>query len=76
MNNKKFFEDNTGNKSSMRLMSMMALVTAIILSILVALGDAQSKDTLLIIATFLTAAFAPKTVQKFAENKLTKVVKK
>ncbi len=72
MNTKKFFEDSTGSKSSMRLMSMMALVTAIILSILAVLGKAQSGDTLLIIATFLTAAFAPKTVQKFAEDKLTK----
>ncbi len=72
MNTKKFFEDNTGNKSAMRLMSMMALVTAILLSVLVVLRETQSDDTLLIITAFLTAAFAPKTVQKFAEDDTTK----
>ena len=72
MNNKKFFEDNAGNKSSMRLMSMMSLMTAIVLSILAVLGKAHSADTLMIIAVFLVAAFAPKTVQKFAETNLLK----
>ncbi|SMN11933.1 hypothetical protein SPBRAN_132 [uncultured Candidatus Thioglobus sp.] len=56
----------------MRLMSMMTLVTAIILSILAVLGKAQSGDVLLLVGTFLTAAFAPKTVQKFAEDNLIK----
>ena len=51
---------------------MMALVTAILLSILAVLRETQSSDTLLIIATFLTAAFAPKTMLKFAEDNLTK----
>ena len=51
---------------------MMALVTAILLSILVVLRETQSDDTLLIITAFLTAAFAPKTVQKFAEDDTTK----
>lgn len=72
MKTKKFFEDNAGSKSSMRLMSMMALVTSIILSILAVLGETQSEDVLLLVGTFLTAAFAPKTVQKFAENNLIK----
>jgi hypothetical protein len=65
----------------MRLMCMMALITAIILSGLVVAQSLQQSarggvyqprdpEVLYIIFGFLIAAFAPKAVQKFAEQKL------
>lgn len=81
-----FLEESPGNRSSMRLMCMMSLVTAIILSGVV-VGQSVSQaarqngstayaymardpEVLYIIFGFLISAFAPKAVQKFAEQKL------
>jgi hypothetical protein len=71
-----FFEEDSGNKSAMRLMSMLALLTAIafgtmnLLAAIGLLGSASGGgDTITIIFGFLIAAFAPKAVQKFAETK-------
>ena len=72
-NDKKWFSDEKGRKSSGRLMAFLALLTAMAL----ALGDLviqwQSKveanpDTDTIILTFLVAAFGGKVGQKFAEK--------
>lgn len=63
----KFFSDDEGNRSSMRLMSFSALVIAALLA-LIPLFTKQEGDNLHVLY-FLTAAFAPKTVQKFAEKK-------
>ena len=77
-----FLDEGPGNRSSMRLMCMMSLVTAIVLSSLLVVQSLnqdrndprphQSTDPqiLYIIYGFLIAAFAPKAVQKFAEQKL------
>lgn len=69
----------------MRLMCLLSLITAIILSFLVVGQSLQRSsmpitppttypprdpETLYIIFGFLIAAFAPKAVQKFAEQKL------
>ena len=64
---KSFMTDDDGNPSSMRMMSMAALVAAICLAFMEALdkGDVGSE----IILYFLVAAFAPKAFQKFAEKK-------
>lgn len=80
-----FLEESPGSRSSMRLMCMMALITAIILSGVV-VGQslqqssrpitpgtgypARDPEILYIIFGFLISAFAPKAVQKFAEQKL------
>lgn len=65
---KRFFSDDAGNPSSMRLMSMLALLVAAALAFVevLAAGSVDSKTELVIY--FLVAAFAPKAVQKFAEG--------
>ena len=71
-----FMQDDQGHQSSMRLMSMMALLSAIVfgaLSILAAVGligaSSAGADAITITFGFLVAAFAPKAIQKFAEQK-------
>jgi hypothetical protein len=71
-----FFDEDSGNKSAMRLMSMLALLTAIafgsinLLAGIGLLGTASGGgDAITITFGFLIAAFAPKAVQKFAETK-------
>jgi hypothetical protein len=67
-----FFEEISGNKSSMRLMSFIALISAIIFGIITVnkSGQNQNKDDTGIYITFgfLLSAFAPKALQKFAER--------
>lgn len=67
-----FLEEKSGVKSSMRLMSMIALIASIgfgIATIRVLPSDSESKqEGMYITFGFLLAAFAPKALQKFAEN--------
>ena len=67
MNRKAFFSDDEGNPSSMRLMSMLALIVAGFLATapIFNWGTGPSEHVLY----FLIAAFAPKAIQKFAEKK-------
>ena len=68
-----FFSEDNGNKSSMRLMSFVALIAAIIFGGLTILTDSDKSnntDGIYITFGFLLAAFAPKAVQKFAEEKI------
>ena len=83
---KGFFEETPGCRSSMRLMSMMALISAIIFAgLTVSRPPVEVRNTdnsvrlvhppydqssIYIIFGFLIAAFAPKAIQKFAEEKL------
>jgi hypothetical protein len=68
-----FLEEDNGNKSSMRLMSMIALIASIVFGGITITSDLP-KDTeskqagMYITFGFLLAAFAPKALQKFAEN--------
>ena len=68
--------EHTGKSSSMRLMSFVALLAAIMFGLLTVLhaGDhgvsSDNTDGIYITFGFLIAAFAPKAVQKFAEIKL------
>ena len=65
-------EDN-GNKSSMRLMCLMSLGASVLFGVLTVLGigGSQTDGTGLYITTLFTlAAFAPKAVQKFIEEKV------
>ena len=63
-----YMNDNDGNPSSMRLMSLLALIVAAGLAFVEVFewGSAESKTELVLY--FLVAAFAPKAVQKFAEK--------
>ena len=65
-----FFQEDNGNKSSMRLMSIVALIASIVFGVLTVLGagGANGQNGIYITFGFLLAAFAPKAVQKFAEK--------
>ena len=63
-----FLDDHQGNASSMRLMSVIALIASIAFGVFSLLGPARDDPNALYITTaFLIAAFAPKALQKFAE---------
>ena len=64
-----FMKEDNGNSSSMRLMSLIALISAIAFGgFTLANPDVKEVGTNLTFS-FLVAAFTPKAVQKFAENK-------
>ncbi len=88
-----FLEEDSGVRSSMRLMSMISLGASIMFGVLTlgsslhdalwgtqkdAVSSAQSDTAkaegntngLILTAMFLVGAFAPKAVQKFAEQKI------
>ena len=60
--------DDSGNVSSMRLMSLLALVVAAILALVEVFGWGSGESKTELVLYFLIAAFAPKAVQKFAEK--------
>jgi len=76
-----FLEDDKGNKSAMRLMSFIALLSAIAFSVGIfwqtshPVAGQQLKpsgsvsEEFLIVLSFLSASFGGKVIQKFAENK-------
>ncbi len=62
-----FLTDYNGKPSSMRLMSWVALFTAIIFGWITLTQKDNQTTGVQITFGFLIAAFAPKAVQKFAE---------
>jgi len=61
-----FFQEDNGKYSTMRAMSFIALIAAIVFgAITITSNDSEGKY---ITTAFLVAAFAPKAVQRFAEN--------
>ena len=71
-----FFQEDNGNHSSMRLMSFISLIAAILfgyLTLKMSISITSNSDIgLYLTFGFLLAAFAPKSVQKFIENKVQK----
>ena len=66
---REIFTDQKGTLSSMRVMSFVALLTAVALAIIpLFYPPAKEVGNDLHVLYFLTAAFAPKAVQKFAER--------
>jgi hypothetical protein len=67
-NKKGWFTDKNGNPSSVRLMSLGALLVAIALAAIEIhdWGSGEAKNELVLY--FLAAAFVPKAIQKFAEG--------
>ena len=64
-----YLEDHHGNPSSMRLMSVVALLASIAFGLIVVLdSEASDSNGLYITTMFLIAAFAPKALHKFAER--------
>ena len=66
---KSYMTDDQGNPSSMRLMSLLALIIAGALAGVEVVGWGSEGDQSNLVLYFLVAAFAPKAIQKFAENK-------
>ena len=80
-----FFEDDSGHRSSMRLMCFLSLIAAIVFGALTVSFSIESRrniknaeqypptntEGIYITFGFLLAAFAPKAVQKFAEQAIT-----
>lgn len=69
------FRDKSGKLSSIRLMSMIALVVAIFITIkgmfngiYVTVNIVAADNFKFILSAWLVAAFAPKAIQKFAEK--------
>ena len=67
-NKKGWFTDNNGIPSSVRLMSLGALLIAIALAAIEVHGWGSSEGKNELVLYFLTAAFVPKSIQKFAER--------
>lgn len=65
-----FFQEDNGNYSSMRLMCFIALLAAIIFGFLTIQLKSENDTGVYITFGFLISAFAPKAVQKFAEEKV------
>jgi hypothetical protein len=67
-----FLQEDNGNNSSMRLMSFLALTAAAGFGYLAILKP-DNQNAIYVFFGFLIAAFAPKAIQKFAEQaKVTK----
>jgi len=59
-------KDQGGKTSTMRIMSIMSLFAAIFFAYPTII--LESHDGVMIVFSFLLGAFAPKALQKFAEN--------
>lgn len=64
---KGILDEAPGRRSAMRVMSMIALISAIVLAFLVVTAESTATQDVYIVFGFLLAAFAPKALQKFAE---------
>ena len=63
-----YLTDDQGDPSSMRLMSMISLIAAIVFGLITVLQrDVNHENGLYITGLFVLGAFAPKALQKFAE---------
>ncbi len=65
-----FLQENHGHNSAMRLMSFIALISAITFGGLTLIKPEIKDVGVQLTYSFLVAAFAPKAVQKFAENRV------
>ena len=62
-------QDDNGNASYMRIMSLCSFVACVAVAILILCKPPQDPYTgLYIFTAFLVGAFVPKMIQKFAEN--------
>ncbi|MCP4110579.1 MAG: hypothetical protein GY749_34495, partial [Desulfobacteraceae bacterium] len=64
-----YMQDDIGNMSSMRLMSLISLLAAIGIAAATLFLDVKTDTGTTLTVLFLTAAFCPKTLQKAVEKK-------
>jgi hypothetical protein len=63
-----FLDEDNGNHSSMRLMCLMSLVSAIGYAVMIKMGRYEMNQyDMIIFMAFLVGAFVPKSIQKLAE---------
>lgn len=63
-----FMQDDQGNNSTMRAMSIVALIASLATGAYVVITNpADSTTGLYVFTAYLLGAFVPKAVQKFAE---------
>ena len=65
-----FFQEDNGSYSSMRLMCFVSLLSAVVFGFLTIQLKPENQNGIYITFGFLIGAFAPKAVQKFAEQKI------
>ncbi len=66
-----FLQDDAGNNSTMRAMSIVSLIAAILTAVILLIRPpADPYSGLYIFTAFLVGAFVPKAIQKFAEVKV------
>ncbi len=67
---KGFLEEEPGRKSAMRAMSFISIIASIVFGLITINAPLANQGNGLFLATlFLLGAFAPKSLQKFAETK-------
>lgn len=64
-----FLTEDNGNKSSMRLMSIMSLIVAVVFGGFIIYSKTPDPNAMYIFTLFFLGAFCPKLVQKFVEQK-------
>lgn len=66
----KFFTEDNGNKSLMRIMCFIALLVSVVISLIIVLGKATDTNTgIYLVISYLSVAFGGKLIQKWPENK-------
>ena len=64
-----FLEEDNGDHSSMRLMCMMSLLSAIGYAVMIKMGKYEiTQYDMIIFMGFVVGAFAPKAIQKMSET--------
>ncbi len=64
-----YFQEDNGNKSQMRVMTFLSFLCAGVTGGWVLVRGDAGGNGMVIFLSYLVAAFAPKVVQKFAEQK-------
>lgn len=64
-----FLSEDNGNKSSMRLMSLMSLVVSFLFGAYILYSKTPDHNAMYIFTLCFLGGFCPKLVQKFAETK-------
>ena len=65
-----FLTEDNGNRSTIRLMSILSLFAAIGFGVLILLFDSDGAHGLYLVTLFLCGAFCPKLIQKHLEQRL------
>lgn len=65
---KNFLEESRGNRSMMRLMSLIAVISASVFTFIIITSEGATRLEVYLVVAFLVGGFAPKVFQKYAEK--------